>query len=160
MNLIAVIVICLVIGWLGYRATKLGYFSKKETAAPLSTPRSPAGHYTGRVDAPPQDVRLATRARQLADGGPLGGGVDGGIYLEGAFNFTVLDNGRMSGEFILHGTPSQITGVVNPDFTFSGTHEGGPFEGKVTGTSITGQVHEGGGREWVYGDMVGNYQAA
>jgi hypothetical protein len=112
------------------------------------------GSYTGPIVPPPQAVRIANRDRQIAEGGPLGGGVDGGIYLEGGFGFeTDAACNIVKGEFILHGGQATITGGhVNADGSFAGTHVGGPFEGQVTGTSITCKVHEGGGREWVYGE--------
>lgn len=112
------------------------------------------GSYTGPIVPPSQDVRIANRDRQLAEGGPLGGGVDGGIYLEGAFGFEAdAACNIVKGEFILHGGQATITGGrVNADGSFAGTHIGGPFEGQVNGTGITCKVHEGGGREWVYGE--------
>jgi hypothetical protein len=122
---------------------------------PEAVPFVCAGSYHGRVDAPPQDVRLANKARQLKEGGPLGGGVDGGIYLAGAFGFKVDAACNMTGEFILHGQRSPIRGTVQPSGSFAGGHAGGPFNGQVTGKDITGKVAEGGGREWVYGVMVG-----
>lgn len=112
----------------------------------------------GRVDPPPQDVRIANREKQLAAGDPLGGGFDGGIYLAGAFAFDVDSAGRMLGEFILHGERSKITGTIQPNGQFEGGHDGGSFRGVVTDAGVSGTVHEGGGREWVYGDMVGTYR--
>lgn len=140
-------------------AYKKGLFDTKHEAnqpAPFAV-KFPC-KLNGRVDPPAQDVRIANREKQLAAGDPLGGGVDGGIYLAGAFAFDVDSAGRMVGEFILHGNQSKITGTLRPDGQFDGGHEGGPFKGVVTEAGVLGSVHEGGGREWVYGDMVGEYR--
>jgi hypothetical protein len=117
-------------------------------------PQSLAGAWQGRVDMPPQEVRLANRAKQLAEGNELGGGVDGGIYLEGAFGFETNAAGDViAGEFVLHGRRSKANGNV----LHGAGHEGGPFTAMLSGTGITGRVSEGGGREWVYGDLVGTF---
>jgi hypothetical protein len=119
-----------------------------------SKPISFAGIWHGRIDMPPQDIRLANQARQLSEGNELGGGVDGGIYLEGAFGFETNAEGNVvAGEFIIHGQRSRANGNV----IRGAGHEGGPFTVALSGTSITGRISEGGGREWVYGDLVGTF---
>ena len=62
--------------------------------------RTCMGSYVGSIDAPSHEVRIANRNRQLTETGfqitgndavdnanTTGGGVDGGIYLTGAFAF-------------------------------------------------------------------------
>lgn len=115
-----------------------------------------AGTYTGRVDAPSENVRVANRNRQVAEGGVLGGGVDGGIYLAGAFGWQTDANCNIiAGNFILHGGYSTVTGNIKASGTSTINHEGGPATIIRNGTNVTGTVNEGGGREWVYGDLVG-----
>lgn len=115
-----------------------------------------AGTYTGVIDPPPQEVRIANRDRQLAEGGPLGGGVDGGIYLAGAFAWqTDASCNIIAGNMILHGGYSNVSGNVKATGTSTISHDGGPVEVIRNGTSVTGKVMEGGGREWVYGELVG-----
>lgn len=151
-----ILIIALIVAVVAY---KKGLFdTKHEAVQPTAfTVKFPC-KLNGRVDPPSQEVRITNRDKQLAAGDPLGGGLDGGIYLAGAFAFDVESNGNMQGEFILHGSQSKITGTVQPDGAFVGGHEGGSFMGMITSEGVRGTVHEGGGREWVYGDMVGEYK--
>lgn len=117
------------------------------------------GSYVGSIDPPSQEVRLANRDRQLAEGGELGGGEDGGIYLIGNFSFetnancTVVKSG---GDVLLH--PITIVGTVNKDFTFNlFSPEGGPVVGKVdANNNVSGQYQEA-GKEWVHGVLNGKF---
>ena len=128
-----------------------------------STTSGCTGSYNGRIAPPAQSVRLANRDRQLREGNPLGGGVDGGIYLEGAFEFKTgpLVNGACQilpgSRAIIHGSYSNFSGSVRADKSFAFGHEGGPVTGSVNGSSVSGKLAEGGGREWVYGDLVGTF---
>lgn len=133
---------------------------KSDTVDPtvVVTTKECAGTYTGRIDPPPQEVRIANRDRQLAEGGPLGGGVDGGIYLAGAFAWQTDANCNIiAGNMILHGGYTNVTGNVQTSGTSNISHDGGPAEVIRTGTNVTGKVMEGGGREWVYGEFVGAF---
>jgi hypothetical protein len=154
--MIYLIIIAAILAVIAY---KKGLFDTKHEAnqpAPF-TVKFPC-KLNGRVDPPPQDIRIANREKQLAAGDPLGGGLDGGIYLAGAFAFDVDADGTMTGEFVLHGNQSQIRGYCAPNGNFAGSHEGGSFQGSIVESGVSGTVHEGGGREWVYGDMAGEYR--
>jgi hypothetical protein len=129
------------------------------TPAPAPAPvvQTLAGIWQGRVDMPPQADRIAARDRWLASGGALGGGVDGGIYLDGAFGFETDAVGNVTkGEFILHGTRAPVRGNVTNN---SGSFEGGEFHVAKNGKDITGRVFEGGGLEYKYGVIVGIFTA-
>jgi hypothetical protein len=121
--------------------------------------RTCKGSYTGAVNPPDHDVRVANMQRQLAEGGPLGGGVDGGIYLEGSFAWETDANCNViAGSASIFGFDLPISGTVNKDLTFSINHIGGPIVGSVDANNhITGQLQEGGGREWVHGVLNGTF---
>lgn len=109
-----------------------------------------AGSYQGAIVLPDHEERLRAYAESRARGETNeGGGVDHGFYLEGSMNLTTDASCNMAGEFVIHGTVSRATGHVNPDGTFAGGHEGGPFEGNVVNKQITGMIFEGGGREYL-----------
>jgi hypothetical protein len=108
------------------------------------------GSYQGAIVLPEHEERVRAFNESRARGETnFGGGVDGGFYLEGAMNLTTDAACNMTGEFVIHGQTSKASGHVNPDGTFSGGHEGGPFEGKVVNKRITGIIFEGGGREYI-----------
>jgi hypothetical protein len=123
--------------------------SKKRKDEPVPVV-SVAGKYQGSIVLPDHEERVRAFTESRARGETnMGGGVDGGFYLEGSMDLTVDDSGNMSGRFIIHGQESPASGHVNPDGSFSGGHAGGPFSGQVTGKAITGMIFEGGGREWL-----------
>lgn len=125
--------------------------------APKPAAASCKGVYQGRVDPPGHAMRVAARNRQLADGGTLGGGVDGGMYLQGAFDFETDAACKITkGEIILHGHRIALSGGVQKG-AIAIQFDGGYGAGKVSGGAIKGSVHEGGGRSWVYGVMVGKF---
>ena len=128
---------------------------KPTTPAPL--PVTPmAGIWQGRVDPPSQAERIAARDKWLAMGGELGGGVDGGIYLDGAFGFETDANGNITkGEFILHGTQCPTSGNVA---SWCGI-PGGEFLVSKDGRNISGRVQEGGALSFKYGNIVGIFTA-
>ena len=134
------------------------------------------GRYSGSVDMPDHDVRIANRNRALEEkgiavtgnddidnAGTGGGAPDGGIWLAGAFEFVTgpMVNGAcpiISANFVIHGWNIAASGSVNSDKTFSFWHEGGPVTGSVDNNNhITGRFAEGGGREWVYGNLNGTF---
>lgn len=134
------------------------------------------GRYSGSVDMPDHDVRIANRNRAIEESGKQvtgddaidnaatgGGAPDGGIWLAGAFEFVTgpMVNGVcpiISANFVIHGWNIGASGSVNSDKTFSFWHEGGPVTGSVDGNNhITGRFAEGGGREWVYGNLNGTF---
>jgi hypothetical protein len=123
---------------------------------PKPTPATLAGIWQGRVDAPSQPERIAARDKWLAMGGALGGGVDGGIYLDGAFGFETDANGNITnGEFILHGTRCPASGNVA---SWCGI-PGGEFLVSKDGRNISGRVQEGGALSFKYGNIVGIFIA-
>jgi hypothetical protein len=143
-------------------------------AAPITgTGKGCTGSYIGNIEPPSHEVRIANRNRQLASIGYTltgndaidnpatgGGGVDGGIYLEGAFRFetdascTVIKSDGSN----VFGFTITVTGKVNADRTFNMyTPEAGPFIGSVDGNNhITGEQQEG-GKEWVHGVLNGTF---
>jgi hypothetical protein len=133
------------------------------------------GSYIGNIEPPSHEVRIANRNRQLADVGYVltgndaidnpatgGGGVDGGIYLEGAFRFETDANCNVinSAGSQIFGIPIDIVGKVNADRTFNMfSPQAGPFVGSVDGNNhVTGQQQEG-GKEWVHGVLNGTFVA-
>lgn len=131
------------------------------------------GSYIGNIEPPSHEVRIANRNRQLTETGfaitgndavdnvnTTGGGVDGGIYLEGAFRFetdascTVIKSDGSN----VFGFTITVTGKVNADRTFNMyTPEAGPFIGSVDANNhVTGQQQEG-GKEWVHGVLNGTF---
>ena len=145
------------------------------TATTSSSGKGCTGSYIGNIEPPSHEVRIANRNRQLADVGyqltgndavdnPAtgGGGVDGGIYLEGAFRFET-DAGcnviNSAGSQIF-GIPIDIVGKVNADRTFNMfSPQAGPFVGSVDANNhVTGQQQEG-GKEWVHGVLNGTFVA-
>lgn len=120
------------------------------TSTPAVAAFSCAGNYTGSIVLPDHEERLRAYAESRARGETNeGGGVDHGFYLQGSMDMTVDAACDMTGKFTIHGQESKATGHVNADGTFSGGHEGGPFEGKVVDKVITGMIFEGGGREYI-----------
>jgi hypothetical protein len=128
------------------------------------------GSYVGNVNPPPKEVRIAARNRYLTilgkkitgndaidNAGTGGGGVDGGMYLQGTFKWETDANCKViKGVTVLHGHTFNITGTVAADKTFTLSFAG-PIVGKVNANNvISGQVQEP-GRTWVYGDMVGTF---
>jgi hypothetical protein len=130
------------------------------------------GSYSGSIDPPSHEVRIANRNRQLADIGYTltgndavdnaatgGGGEDGGIYLFGGFAFQTDANCvvvKSSGN--IFGVPTTATGKVNADKSFNlSAPEAGPLVGTVDANNhITGQQQEF-GKEWVHGVLNGTF---
>jgi hypothetical protein len=165
-----------VVLWLAYRAKKLGYFDKKDNAAAgvvLDQGRTLAGTCTGRIDKPPFERRIANRDELLERKGintsgmteaqknaaTKGGGVDGGVYLDGAFAFQTNEAGNIiAGEIIVHGTRFKASGTFKADGSFAGSAHCS-FSGKVSGTSVTGEILGGLGEEYHNGFLVGTFTA-
>jgi hypothetical protein len=133
------------------------------------------GSYIGNIEPPSHEVRIENRNRELANNGialtgddaidnpkTTGGGVDGGIYLEGAFRFETDANCNVinSAGSQIFGIPITIEGKVNADRTFNMfSPQAGPFVGSVDGNNhVTGQQQEG-GKEWVHGVLNGTFVA-
>lgn len=164
--------------WLEYAfPTKGGAFSLTREGGTTTTTTGGSsggctGSYVGNVNPPPKVVRIAARNRYLGilgktvtgndaidNAGTGGGGVDGGMYLQGSFKWQTDANCKViSGVTVLHGHTFSIGGTVNADKTFTLSFAGvGPIVGKVDANNgISGQVQEP-GRTWVYGDMVGTF---
>lgn len=148
---------------------------------PTESASSLVGHYAGQIDPPPREIRLANRDKRLIEQGYTptgtdadnaltgGGGLDGGIYLAGAFQFDVDSNYNItSGEFVIHGYSFPVSsGKMNKDGSFTIDASQLPVRGRWNGTSFDYTPNEFGGskavepgREWVYGDMVGTFSPA
>lgn len=131
------------------------------------------GSYIGAFDPPSHEVRIATRNRALAAKGYQltgndaidnaatgGGGVDGGMYLEGTFAFETDANCTViRGDAVIFGYAFPISGTVNKDRTFTLSYLG-PIVGQVNAdNSITGQLQHGGGEEYIHGVLRGTFKA-
>ncbi len=153
----------------------------QQNSNPTEVTSSLIGHYQGQIDPPPREIRLANRDKRLIEQGYTptgtdadnaltgGGGLDGGIYLAGAFQFDVDSNYNItSGEFIIHGYSFPVSsGKMNKDGSFTIDASQLPVRGRWNGTSFDYTANELGGskavepgREWVYGDMVGTFTPA
>lgn len=113
------------------------------------------GAWQGGVIAPEHAERIAARNKSLkiygypitgddaVDNLPLGGGgVDGGIYFEGAFGFETDASCKIiKGEFIIYGIEIP-TGSVNPDGSYNAIFDGLEVNMKTDGTRIFGIVNE------------------
>ena len=125
-----------------------------------------AAKISGVVNPPSQAERIAMRDRNRANGDGDGGGLDGGIYMQGAFELKTDANGVVtSSNIIIHGTSNfTAVGRVTNDGSKSilnlkqdGIHDVGTLELIVKNNSVYGKMHHGGGKEWIYGDAVGSY---
>lgn len=130
------------------------------------------GSYVGGANPPSHEVRVATRDRSLIAKGidiskmteaeknaaTGGGGVDGGMYLEGTFAFQTDANCNViAGDFVIFGYPFPISGTVNQDRTFTLSYLG-PIVGQVNAdNSITGELQHGGGEEYIHGVLWGTF---
>jgi hypothetical protein len=140
------------------------------TGTTTTTKSGCTGSYVGSIVAPPYEVRIANRNRQLTETGfPItgndavdnanttGGGVDGGMYLEGSYAWeTDVNCTVVKGTAVVFGYEFPIDGKVNADKTFNLNYFG-PIIGSVDGNNdITGQLQEG-GKTWVYGELRGKF---
>ncbi|MDO8456250.1 MAG: hypothetical protein Q7T07_04980 [Burkholderiaceae bacterium] len=145
--------------------------SGSTTTTTTASGKGCTGSYVGGASPPPHEVRIATRNRALAAKGVAvtgndavdnaatgGGGVDGGMYLEGNFAFETDANCNViKGEFVIFGYPFPISGTVNQDRTFTLSYLG-PIVGRVNAdNSITGELQHGGGEEYIHGDLWGTF---
>lgn len=162
--LILVFVVLLVLLVVAWKKGKLDKWIKPKAAEP--DPAKVAVFYPGTyqcpIAPPPESVRKANAARQLAEGGPMGGGVDGGIYLEGGMGLHADANGVIDGgDIILFEARCTVEGRINANGYFEGVYKiGGQVAGPIKFTlgadgSVSGVVAEGGGRDWVFGDITG-----
>jgi hypothetical protein len=160
--------------WLEYAfPTKGGAFSLTREGGTTTAGGSSGGctgSYVGNVNPPPKAVRIAARNRYLTilgkkitgndaidNAGTGGGGLDGGMYLQGSFKWETDANCKViKGVTVLHGHTFNISGTVAANKTFTLSFAG-PIVGQVNANNgISGQVQEP-GRTWVYGDMVGTF---
>lgn len=129
------------------------------------------GSYIGGFTPPAKEIRIAMRNESLTRRGiPItgddavdnantgGGGVDGGIYMEGTFAFETDANCNViKGGSVIFGYPFGVTGQVNQDRTFTLSYLG-PIVGQINpDNSISGQFQHGGGEEYIYGDLYGTF---
>ncbi len=132
-------------------------------------PKSFKGRYVGRVEMSNHEERIAARNIALTEmGKPItgnddidnaatgGGPPDGGIYMAGAFDFTVDGNNTItSGEFVIHGYPLKLGGgKINNDGSFNINPEGLEVQGQLSGSSISGKANEY-GKPHVFGRLNG-----
>ena len=124
-----------------------------------------AASIKGVVNPPSQAERIAMRDRNRANGDRDGGGLDGGIYMQGAFELKTDANGIVtSSNVIIHGTSGftavgRVTrsGTSILNLKESGIHDVGLLELIVNNGKVSGKMRHGGGKEWIYGDVVGTY---
>lgn len=138
----------------------------KPISMPTAASCKPA-KISGVVNPPSQAERIAMRNRNRANGDGDGGGLDGGIYMQGAFDLKTDASGNViSSKVIIHGTSgftavgrvaSSGTSILN--LKESGIHNVGTLELIVKGNSVSGKMRHGGGKGWIYGDVVGMCQA-
>ena len=131
------------------------------------------GSFVGIASAPPKSVRIAARNNRLASLTPPyiltgndaldnaatgGGGIDGGMYLEGTFDFsTDAKCAVTSGTFTIYGEVFSVFGTVNSDRTFDLNYGYGPISGKInSNNTISGTVEEG-GNDFVKGVLSGKF---
>jgi hypothetical protein len=142
------------------------------TPDPIVNAKGCTGSYVGGANPPSQDVRRAVRDQSLRAKGlnpdlmteaernaaTGGGGLDGGMYLEGNFAFETDANCNVvKGDFVIFGYPFPISGTVNQDRTFNLSYLG-PIVGEVNAdNSITGQLQHGGGEEYIHGVLWGKF---
>jgi hypothetical protein len=142
------------------------------TPDPIIKSKGCAGSYVGGANPPSQDVRRAVRDRSLIAKGidingldeaqknalTGGGGLDGGMYLDGTFAFETDANCNVvKGDFVIFGYPFGISGTVNQDRTFTLSYLG-PIVGQVNAdNSISGQLQHGGGEEYIHGVLWGTF---
>ncbi|MEO6293894.1 MAG: hypothetical protein ABIO88_14870 [Burkholderiaceae bacterium] len=148
--------------------------STSGTTTTTGTGKGCTGSYVGGANPPSHEVRIATRDRALIAKGidisqmteaqknaaTGGGGIDGGMYLEGSFAFETDANCNViKGNFVIFGYPFPISGTVNQDRTFTLSYLG-PIVGRVNAdNTITGELQHGGGEEYIHGDLWGTFTA-
>jgi hypothetical protein len=142
------------------------------TPDPIIKAKGCTGSYVGGANPPSQDVRRAVRDRSLIAKGidisnlteeqknalTGGGGLDGGMYLDGTFAFETDANCNVvKGDFVIFGYPFGISGTVNQDRTFTLSYLG-PIVGQVNAdNSISGELQHGGGEEYIHGVLWGTF---
>jgi len=156
---------------------------KDDTAAGVVVAPEPVvarvfkGKVSGRIEPPNHDERIRLRNQALTEQGkPItgddavdnaatgGGGIDGGVYLEGAYEFEVDQTNNVKagwGRVIVHGYTFGITGgTIRADGSFDlGVQHGLPFSGKIGPTNIvTGKATGLGHESYHYGNVTGNFE--
>lgn len=131
------------------------------------------GTYSGNIDPPEHDVRIASRNQSLTDRGiPItgddaidnaatgGGGVDGGIYLQGTFQWETDANCNVtSGEVVIFGYPFAVSGTVGADGAFD-LYYWGRIPGRINADkTVSGKVQHAGGEEHIHGVLNGVFTA-
>ncbi len=115
---------------------------------------------------PPSDAeQIAMANRNVANGDGLGGGTNGGIYMQGAFDLKTDANGVVTSSYVtIHGTPGftavgRVTssGTSTLNLKESGIHDVGTLVLIVKKGKVEGKMHHGGGKEWIYGIVDGTY---
>jgi hypothetical protein len=152
----------IVLGYLGYRGYKLGYFSPK-----VQTPAAPEpvkyypGTLVGSFTMPSHEARIAARNTSLVnhghtvtgddsiDNAVLGGGSpDGGIWLSGHYAFEIDANGQKTDKSwitVFSDEHFPVTGGVMPDGKIGMASPAGvSITGQIIGNTVVGKVCEAG----------------
>lgn len=160
------LIAAIVIAYLAYRAKKLGYFDKKDHADAGVVLENKIFHFTGRIDAPSVEDRIAARDFNLAHGvGINAADPYGGIYMTGAFDFTTDATGQVvvdTSSAIIHGS---VGYTVHGDMHADGVerqltvkadriHEVAYLKLTAKNGAITGRMYHGGGEWHVFGNVA------
>lgn len=162
--------------------SKAGTFSVQGPANGSTTTsggsaKSCTGSFVGTYDMPSHEERIRLRNLSLAGRGiPVtgnddidnanagGGGVDGGIYMQGSYQFeTDASCNVVKGTtMIFYVYQYDISGKVNADGSFALTWSGqgsvGELSGKASANNvISGEFHHGAPDSFVYGVMSGTF---
>lgn len=136
------------------------------------------GTFSGNVAAPSKSVRINARNAYLTEIGYVltgddekdnkatgGGGVDGGMYLEGKVNFITNESCAItSGDVTIYNEKFTVYGTVKSDRTFDLSYGLGKVVGRVnSGNTISGTVKDGSidkngkAREYIQGVLSGTF---
>ena len=157
------IVFLLIVVGVGYFVVKSNKKEKAEAGVP---PISKVFHFTGRIDAPSVEDRIAARDYNLAHGvGINTSDPHGGIYMTGAFDFTTDATGQVvvdTSSAIIHGS---VGYTVHGDMHADGIerqltvkadrrHEVAYLKLTAKNGVVTGRMYHGGGEWHVFGNVA------
>lgn len=164
-------IFAIVIGFVLYRANKLGYFDKKDHVDAGVVVETKVFHFTGRIDAPSVEDRIKARDHNLANN--VGINKDdphGGIYMTGAFDFTTDATGQVvinTSSAIIHGSVGYtVHGEMHTDgierqliVKADRMHEVAYLKLTAKNGAITGRMYHGGGEWHAFGNVAeGSYK--
>lgn len=152
--------------FIAYRAKKLGYFDKKDHVDAGVVTTNKVFRFTGRIDAPSVEDRIAARDYNLAHNvGINESDPHGGIYMTGAFDFTTDATGQVvvdTSAAIIHGsTGYTVHGDMHTDglerqltVKADRMHEVAYLKLTAKNGVITGRMFHGGGEWHVFGNVA------